>query len=231
MFGTDPLSYTYSMSDDTLIQNTEQFVKSKLGGEGTGHDWWHVVRVVNIARKIHSVEGGDWLVIQLTLLLHDVGDGKVIGQDDDDYSIAQNFLESQSVPMQTINKIMSIIKTMSYSKSFDNLEKNDSIEFKIVQDADRLDAIGAIGVARAFTYGGSRSRPLYDPDYTSREFTSSEDFKKTRAEGSTVHHFYDKLLLLKDKLNTETAKKIAMQRDEFMRIFLQEFMDEWEGRK
>lgn len=215
--------------NDRLIQNTEEFVKSKLSGEGTGHDWWHVVRIINTARKIHSLEGGDWLVIQLTLLLHDVGDGKVIGQDEDDYSIAQNFLESQNVSPETINEIMSIIKTMSYSKSFDNPAKNNSIEFKIVQDADRLDAIGAIGVARAFTYGGSRSRPLYDPDYTSREFKSSEDFRKTRTEGSTVHHFYDKLLLLKDKLNTETAKEIAIQRDEFMELFLKEFLDEWNG--
>lgn len=219
------------MNDDTLVQDTEKFVKGKLSGEGTGHDWWHVVRIVNIARKIHSREGGNWLVIHLTLLLHDVGDGKVIGQDEDDYSIAQNFLENQNISLETINEIMSIIKTMSYSKSFDNPEKNDSIEFKIVQDADRLDAIGAIGVARAFTYGGSRSRPLYDPDYNSREFKSSEDFKKTRTEGSTVHHFYDKLLLLKDKLNTKTAKEIAIQRDEFMQLFLKEFLDEWNGLK
>lgn len=219
------------MNNETLIRNTEEFVKSKLNGEGTGHDWWHVVRIINIARKIHSQEGGDWLIIQLTLLLHDVGDGKVIGQEEDDYSIAQNFLKGQNVPSKTINEIMSIIKTMSYSKSFDNPEKNDSIEFKIVQDADRLDAIGAIGVARAFTYGGSRARPLYDPGYTSREFKSSEDFKKTRTEGSTVHHFYDKLLLLKDKLNTDTAKEIANQRDEFMQLFLQEFLDEWNGKK
>lgn len=219
------------MNNETLIRNTEEFVKSKLNGEGTGHDWWHVVRIINIARKIHSQEGGDWLIIQLTLLLHDVGDGKVIGREEDDYSIAQNFLKGQNVPSKTINEIMSIIKTMSYSKSFDNPEKNDSIEFKIVQDADRLDAIGAIGVARAFTYGGSRARPLYDPGYTSREFKSSEDFKKTRTEGSTVHHFYDKLLLLKDKLNTDTAKEIANQRDEFMQLFLQEFLDEWNGKK
>lgn len=219
------------MNNDALIRNTEEFVKDKLSGEGTGHDWWHVVRIVNIARKIHSQEGGDWLIIHLTLLLHDVGDGKVIGRDDDDYSIAQNFLEGQGISLKTINEIMAIIKTMSYSKSFDNPDKNDSIEFKIVQHADRLDAIGAIGVARAFTYGGSRSRPLYDPDYMSREFTSSDDFKKTRTEGSTVHHFYDKLLLLKDKLNTETAKEIAIQRDEFMQLFLREFLDEWDGRK
>jgi uncharacterized protein len=219
------------MNDTRLIQKTEEFVKSRLSGEGTGHDWWHVVRVVNAARKIHSTEGGDWLIIELTLLLHDVGDGKVIGKDEDDYSIAQGFLESQNVPRQTIARVMLIIKTMSYSKSFDDIKKDDSLEFKIVQDADRLDATGAIGIARAFTYGGSRLRPLYNPDYKSKEFKSSEDFNKTRTEGSTIHHFYDKLLLIKDKLNTEAAKEIAGQRDEFMRHFLQEFLDEWNGQK
>jgi len=218
------------MNENILIQKTEEFVKSKLSGEGTGHDWWHVVRVINIARKIQSTEGGDWFVIELALLLHDVGDGKVIKEDNDDYSIAENYLVSQNVSDEPINKVMSI-KTMSYSKSFDLTEKDDSIEFNIVQDADRLDAIGAIGIGRAFAYGGSRSRPLYDPDYKSREFKSSEDFKKTRTEGSTIHHFYDKLLLIKDKLNTKTAREIAGQRDEFMQLFLQEFLDEWNGRK
>jgi uncharacterized protein len=217
------------MDSNNLLQSTETFVKSRLAGEGTGHDWWHVVRVVNIARKIHSVEGGDWLVIELTLLLHDVGDRKVINKDNDDYSIAEDFLVSQNVPAETINKVLSIIKTMSYSKSFDASEKDDSIEFTIVQDADRLDAIGAIGVGRAFAYGGSRSRLLYDPDYKQQEFKSSEDYKKS--ESSTIHHFYEKLLLIKDKLNTETAKEIAIQRDEFMQLFLQEFLDEWNGQK
>lgn len=219
------------MNNDTLIQNTEAFVKDTLSGEGTGHDWWHVVRVVNIARKIHSIEGGDWLIIELTLLLHDVGDGKVIKQDDDDYTIAEGYLVGQNVPTETIDRVMSIIKTMSYSKSFDVTEKDDSIEFSIVQDADRLDAIGAIGVGRAFAYGGSRSRLLYDPDYTTQEFASSEAFKKTRTEGSTIHHFYEKLLLIKDKLNTKTAKDIAQQRDVFMQLFVQEFLDEWNGQK
>jgi uncharacterized protein len=117
--------------NDELIQKTEAFVKDRLSGEGTGHDWWHVVRVVNIARKIHSVEGGNWLIIELALLLHDVGDGKVIGREEDDYSIAHNFLETQSVPSQTIDAIMSIIKTMSYSKSFDNPEKTIPLNLKL----------------------------------------------------------------------------------------------------
>jgi uncharacterized protein len=212
-----------------IIQETREFVKDLLRNEGTGHDWWHVVRIINTARRIHAVEGGDWQVIELTLLLHDVGDRKVIQKDEDDYSIAENFLVKQQVSKEVIDKVMSIIKTMSYSKSFDAIEKDDSLEFKIVQDADRLDAIGAIGIGRAFAYGGSRSRLLYDPDYETKEFKSSSEYKK--AEGSTIHHFYEKLLLLKDMLNTSAARKIATERDEFMKLFLREFMDEWDGEK
>ncbi len=217
------------MKIDTLTQKTEEFVKSRLNGEGTGHDWWHVVRVVNIARKIHSVEKGDWLVIELALLLHDVGDRKVINKDDDDYSIAEEFLKNENTSNEIIDRVMTIIKTMSYSKSFDATEKDTSIESGIVQDADRLDAIGAIGIGRAFAYGGSRARLLYDPAYEAQSFASSADYKK--AGGSTIHHFYEKLLLIKDKLNTKTAREIAGQRDEFMQRFLQEFFDEWNGEK
>ncbi|HEU5121238.1 MAG TPA: HD domain-containing protein [Candidatus Saccharimonadales bacterium] len=217
------------MDTNTLREKTEEFVKSRLSGEGTGHDWWHAVRVINIARKIHAIEGGDWSIIELALLLHDVGDRKVIDKDDDDYSIAEDFLIGQNVSAVTINAVMSIIKTMSYSKSFDASERNDSIEFKIVQDADRLDAIGAIGIGRAFAYGGSRSRLLYDPDEKPQAFTSSGAYKKS--EGSTIQHFYEKLLLIKDKLNTKAAKEIAVKRHEFMQRFLQEFLDEWNGQK
>jgi len=217
------------MKDTDLIQETETFAKEKLAGEGTGHDWWHVFRVINIARKIHAVEGGDWNVIELTLLLHDVGDRKVINKPDDDYSIAADFLENQKVPASKIEAIMSIIRTMSYSKSFDNTPKDSSIEFMIVQDADRLDAIGAIGIGRAFAFGGSRSRLLYDPSYEAKAFKSSDEYKQSNS--STVHHFYEKLLLIKNTLNTETAKKIANMRDIFMQEFLEEFYDEWNGKK
>lgn len=217
------------MNDNMLVEKTEQFVKDRLSGEGTGHDWWHVVRVVNVAKTLHEIEGGDWLTIKLTLLLHDVGDRKVINQDNDDYTIAEMFLVDMNVSAQRTQDIMSIIRTMSFSKSFDNLEKNDSIEFKIVQDADRLDAIGAIGVGRAFAFGGSRSRLLYDPEYKAQSFESSDEYKKT--EGSTIHHFYEKLFLLKENLNTETARKIAEQRDKFMHLFVDQFLDEWNGQR
>lgn len=217
------------MNNGEVIGNTKSFVQERLSGESTGHDWWHVERVTNIAGTLHETEGGDWLIIELALLLHDVGDRKVINQHDDDYTIAEDFLISQDVPSELTTKIMDIIKTMSFSKSFDQKPEEKSIEFKIVQDADRLDALGAIGVARAFAFGGSRGRPLYDPTYEAKTFTSTEDYKN--AQSSTLHHFEEKLFTLKELLNTQTAKAIANERDAFMRQFVKQFLDEWDGKK
>jgi uncharacterized protein len=217
------------MDRSEVINNTQSFVRERLEGEASGHDWWHVERVRNIAGSLHEVEGGDWLIIELALLLHDVGDRKVINKDEDDYSIAENFLIEQDVPTELIVTIIEIIKTMSFSRSFDGQPEKKSVEFKIVQDADRLDALGAIGIARAFAFGGSRGRPLYDPSYEAQTFQSRDEYKN--AKGSTYHHFEEKLLLLKDLLNTQAAKDIADKRDKFMRQFLTEFLDEWGGRK
>lgn len=212
-----------------IIEITENFVKEKLSGEGTGHDWWHAVRIINTAKRIHAKEGGKWEIIHLALLLHDVGDWKVIKKDSDDYTIADNFLRQAGVNEKMTDEIMIIIKSMSYSKSLDDVEQNKTIEFQIVQDADRLDAIGAIGVGRAFAYGGSKSRPLYDPDYQTQQFTSSEDYRN--AQSSTIHHFYEKLFHLKESLNTTTAKEIAEERDKFMHQFVDQFMAEWNGER
>ncbi|HEY8886072.1 MAG TPA: HD domain-containing protein [Candidatus Microsaccharimonas sp.] len=217
------------MNNGEVVHNTKSFVKNRLEGESTGHDWWHVERVTNIAGTIHEAEGGDWLVIELALLLHDIGDRKVIMKIDDDYTIAEAFLISQDVPTELITKIMNIIKTMSFSKSLDGEPEEKSIEHQIVQDADRLDALGAIGVARAFAFGGSRGRPLYDPTYEAQNFTSTEAYKN--AAGSTLHHFEEKLFKLKDLLNTQAAKTIADERDAFMRQFVKQFLDEWNGDK
>lgn len=221
-----------TMNHQKLIEATEQFVKERLYNETTGHDWWHAERVRNIARRIQSTEGGDALTIDLALLLHDVGDRKVIGNDEgeDDYSIAETFLYDQAVDDTVRDHVMAIIKHMSYSKSFDIQEdRPNSIEFQIVQDADRLDALGAIGTARAFAFGGSRGRSLYDPDYTAQTFQSSDAYKKS--QGSTLHHFEEKLFKLNELLNTETARTIAKERDAYMHEFQQRFLDEWHGRK
>jgi uncharacterized protein len=218
------------MNVHSAVTATEAFVKAKLSSEGTGHDWWHVDRVVNAARTMHATEGGDWLTIHLALLLHDVGDRKVINQPNDDYSIAEDFLNEQKVDHDRINHVMHIIKTMSFSKSFDDsLVIDKTIEWKIVQDADRLDAIGAIGVARAFAYGGSKSRLLYNPEYIAEEISTTEQYKNI--ESSTLHHFYEKLFLLKDSLNTDTALAIAAKRDAFMHQFVDQFLDEWNGKE
>lgn len=217
------------MQTDRIIQNTENFVEKLLAKESTGHDWWHVVRLRNSARKIYNIEGGDWFVIDMTLLLHDVGDRKVIDKDNDDYSIAEDFLVSQGVPRDVIDRILFIIQNMSFSKSLNTQRANAPIEFYIVQDADRLDAIGAIGIARAFAYGGSKSRPLYDPSKQAQDITTTEDYKKL--ESSTFHHFEEKLLLIKGLLNTKTAQKIADERDKYMRGYMAQFLDEWDGRK
>jgi uncharacterized protein len=220
------------MNNSEVVSSTQSFVKDCLEGESTGHDWWHIERITNIAGTIHEAEGGDWLVIELALLLHDVGDRKVIMKNNDDYTIAESFLVSQNIPAELITKIMNIIKTISFSKSLDEMHEKPeekSIEFKIVQDADRLDALGAIGIARAFAFGGSRGRPLYDPTYEAQNFTSTESYKN--AQSSTLHHFEEKLFKLKDLLNTQTAKRIADERDVFMRQFVEQFLAEWAGEK
>ncbi len=212
----------------TIIELTEEFVRQRLKTEATGHDWWHMVRVVNIARTLHAEEGGDWKIIHLTLLLHDVGDRKVLGTDEDDYSIAENFLMEQRLDPETIQIIMTIIQTMSFSKSFDSsVSAPSSVEFQIVQDADRLDAMGAIGIARAFAYGGNRGRLLYDPDYTPQEFATTKDYRT--ATSSTLHHFDEKLFSLKDLLNTNTARRLAEDRDRYMHEFYTQFLKEWDG--
>ncbi len=212
-----------------IVQSTEKFVRDRLAHEGTGHDWWHVERVRATARQLQQTEGGDQLIIDLTLLLHDVGDRKVINKDEDDYSIAEDFLTGQGVDAHTIQSIMHIIKNMSYSKSLDGEAKPNTIEFQIVQDADRLDAIGAIGIARAFAFGGSRKRLLFDPEHKAAQHASRKEY--IQSNSSTLHHFDEKLFHLKDKLNTKTALAIAHERDTYMHEFYDRFVDEWYGRK
>jgi uncharacterized protein len=217
------------MSVQKITQNTEAFVKSRLGNEGTGHDWHHADRVRNTGMSIQEREGGDPFVVELSLLLHDIGDRKVLNTQEDDPSIAEAFLRNQHIGRSTIDAVMYIISNMSFSKSLDDTQLNRTIELDIAQDSDRLDAIGAIGIARAFAFGGSRGRLLYDPDYIPQEFTSSSDYKN--AGGSTLHHFDEKLFKLNDGLNTETAKKMAEDRDAYMHEFYDRFLAEWNGKK
>jgi uncharacterized protein len=217
------------MKKETIIKNTEKFVRKELGKEGTGHDWWHIVRVLNNAKLINKSEKADWFVVCLATLLHDVGDRKVIKKEENDYTIALNFLKKQKVTSENIDRVMYIIKNMSFGHSLNS--KNDSApkEFYVVQDADRLDALGAIGIARAFTYGGSKARPLYDPTKKAQKINSTKSYIKLNT--STFHHFEEKLLLLKDLMNTKTAKKIAQRRHVYMKNYLKQFLSEWIGEK
>ena len=217
------------MNKKIVLKNTETFTKKALSGECTGHDWWHIKRVLENATAISESEGGGDFVITLAVLLHDVGDRKVIHKKEDDYSIAQTFLKKQKVPEDIITQVMFIIKNMSFSKSLNRKRKYAPKEFYIVQDADRLDAIGAIGIARAFAFGGSRGRPLYDPTKKAQKISTTKEYQKMNS--STYHHFEEKLLLLKDLMNTKTAKKIARRRTSFMEKYLEQFQEEWNGRR
>lgn len=217
------------MNKERVIKNAIIFVKERLGKEGTGHDWWHIERVRKNSRLINKIEQADPFVVDLALLLHDVGDRKVINAESDDYSIAENFLYSSGVLPGIVEQIMFIIKNMSFSQSLDKKRIGATKEFYVAQDADRLDALGAIGIARAFAFGGSRSRLLYDPTKKARKFDTTENYKKRAS--STFIHFYEKILLLKDLMNTKTGKKIAQKRHRYIEGYMEQFLLEWEGKR
>lgn len=212
------------MEKTLMIEKTKNFVKEKLYGEGSGHDWFHIERVYNLSKFIAQNEQADLFIVEMTALLHDIDDWKFSKGTHTDTTVTEEFLKSLSVNKEDINKIISIIKTMSFKGGVADSTQH-SIEGMIVQDADRLDAIGAIGVARTFAYGGSKNRPIYDPNIKPIDFTSLEQVKNE--ENHTINHFYEKLLKLKNLMNTDTAKKIAEKRHKFMENFLDEFYFEW----
>ena len=210
-----------------IIHHTILFVKEKLQNAEGGHDWFHVERVYNNALLIAEEESCDLQVIKLAALLHDVADSKFHNGDETiGPKIAREFLVTQNVAEETINHVIAIIENISYKGG--NFEKEfHSKELEIVQDADRLDAIGAIGIGRAFAYGGFMKREMHNPDVSHEIHNTFEEYKNK--SGSTINHFYEKLLLLKDKMNTKTGREKAMERHEFMESFLVEFYSEWEG--
>ena len=213
----------------SLIDKTISFVKEKLKDAEAGHDWFHMQRVYKNALLIADGEQCDLEVVKLGALLHDIADSKF--QDGDESigpKVAREFLESQNVSEEIIAHVVNIIENISFKGG--NFEKKfTSKELEIVQDADRLDALGAIGIARTFNYGGFKNRPLYNPDIAPNLNMSKEEYKNS--ESPTLNHFYEKLLLLKDKMNTETGKKIAEERHRFMELFLSQFYAEWDGEK
>jgi len=208
-----------------LIEKTIVFVKEKLEGAEAGHDWFHIERVWKLSKKIAEKEGGNLEVIELSALLHDIADPKFHnGNETLALEISRNFLESEMVSEEIILQVLFIIKNISF-KNRGELPENLPLELEIVQDADRLDAIGAIGIARTFNFGGFKNNLMYHPEFKPNLGMNKEEYKKSN--GTTINHFYEKLLLLKNLMNTETAKKIASERHDFMLKFLDEFYKEW----
>lgn len=210
------------------IAQTEHHVRQLLEGEGSGHDWWHIYRVRNTALTLCKAEAADPFVVELSALLHDIADHKFHdGNTEIGPRKAGEWLQRLGVDLTIIDHVKQIIKDLSF-KGADVATPMKTMEGKIVQDADRLDAIGAIGIARAFAYGGHKNRELYNPEQAPTRHTSFSAYKNDI--GPTINHFYEKLMLLKDRMNTTSAKKIAEERHLFMEQYLQQFYTEWEGK-
>ena len=208
-----------------LTQNTFNFVKVKLHGAEAGHDWFHIKRVWKLSKKIAETENCNLEVVELAALLHDIADAKFHGGDETlALNISKEFLENQNVSEEIIHQVLFIIKYISF-KNRGEAPKDLPIELKIVQDADRLDAMGAIGIARTFNFGGFKNNLMYHPEIPPKLNMTKEEYKKN--EGTTINHFYEKLLLLKDLMNTEKGKELAQERHDFMQKFLDEFYKEW----
>jgi uncharacterized protein len=207
------------------ITLTINFVKEKLEGAEAGHDWFHIERVWKLSKKIAEKEGGNLEVIELSALLHDIADPKFHNGDETlALKISKDFLEEIHVNAELIEQVLFVIKNISF-KNRAEAPENPPLELQIVQDADRLDAIGAIGIARTFNFGGFKNNLMYHPEIKPNLSMNKEEYKKSN--GTTINHFYEKLLLLKNLMNTETAKRIASERHDFMLQFLDEFYKEW----
>ena len=215
------------MNQNDIIQKTSEYIKKEFGDDSSGHDWWHIYRVWKNAITICEKEKADKFVVELAALLHDLDDWKFNEAKDETPHRAKAWMESCKIDSQTIEAVCEIIMHISF-KGGNVQNKINSLEGFIVQDADRLDAIGAIGIGRAFAYGGYKNRPMYDPESSNQMHESFEEYKNSKS--ATINHFYEKLLLLKGMMNTDSAKKIAEQRHEVMVKFLDQFMNEWEGK-
>jgi len=209
------------------IEKTITYVKKQLANAEGGHDWWHIERVWKSAKKIAETENVNLLVVELGALLHDIADAKFHDGDEElGPQIAAAFMREINVDQETILHVLQIIKHISF-KGGKEAQTFTSLELNVVQDADRLDAIGAIGIARTFNYGGFKNREIFNPNVTPNLLMTKVEYKKSDAP--SINHFYEKLLLLKDLMNTETGKQMAIQRHRFMELYLAQFYQEWNG--
>lgn len=208
------------------INKTVEFVKQKLEGAEAGHDWFHIERVWKLSKKIAATEICNQEVVELSALLHDIADPKFHDGDETlALKISREFLEHEEVDEDVIQQVLFVIKNISFKNRGEVVPEDLPIELKIVQDADRIDAIGAIGIGRTFNFGGFKNNLMYHPDIEPKLNMPKEEYKKSN--GTTINHFYEKLLLLKDLMNTEEGKKMAEQRHDFMLHFLDQFYKEW----
>lgn len=216
------------MANAQLIQATEAHIKQLFENEGTGHDWWHIDRVRKSALNIAKAEGADLEIVELGALLHDIADHKFHNNDFSALPRAtREWLESQRTDTELVDRLEQLVKEISFKGAKVNTETS-SIEAACVQDADRLDAIGAIGIARAFAFGGAHGRLLHHPEHQNTLHNSAKAYVEDK--GPTVAHFYEKLLLLKDRMQTKTGKILAEERHGFMETYLERFYEEWDGK-
>ena len=222
------------MTNTEIIEQTITFVKETLKGAEGGHDWFHIQRVFNNSLLIAKDEKVNVLVVSLGALLHDIADAKFYNGDETvGPRLTQEFLNSLSVDTRIVEHVVNIIENISFKSSLETItgqlsdKKFDSQELRVVQDADRLDAIGAIGIARAFNYGGFKNRELYNPDIAPSLKMNKKEYKNSKSP--TINHFYEKLLLLKDRMNTLPGKRLAEDRHKFMLLYMEQFYKEWQG--
>lgn len=215
------------MEAKEIILRTENYVRQILEDDHSGHDWWHIVRVRNIAIELAVKEEANQFIVELAALLHDVADEKLIKDEEEGIKQIENWLTNLTVSSEDVNHIIEIIKNMSFKGG--NNAPLQTIEGKIVQDADRLDAIGAIGIARTFAFAGSRGSLIYDPTIEIRESMTKEEYRNGKS--TAINHFYEKLLKLSKLMNTDSAKQMAEGRHRFMEEYLDQFYREWNGKK
>ena len=217
------------MDKKRILENASLKIRDLLGDDGAGHDWWHIYRVVMLAKRINREENADPFIVELAAWLHDIADHKYHGGDHSAGAReARKWMKSQDIEEEIMLHVEAIIKEISFKGAQVDTPMS-SLEGLIVQDADRLDAIGAIGIARTFAYGGSRDRLMYDPSCKPTMHDDFESYKNSTAP--TINHFYEKLLLLKDRMNTNAGKRLAEGRHNYMKAYLEEFFAEWEGEK
>jgi uncharacterized protein len=216
------------MRKERVLEATLAYVRRTLEGEASGHDWWHIWRVRNLALRIGKEEGADLFIIELAALLHDIADWKFHGGDELKGSlVAEEWLTSLGVSQPIITHVQGILEIVSYKGAYVFAETLLTKEGQVVQDADRLDAIGAIGIARTFAYGGHAGREMHNPAIPPTLHRTAEAYKANTSP--TINHFYEKLLLLKDRMHTQTARELAAERHRYMEEFLERFLREWDG--